>query len=82
MSVTSMRVRPVARVSMTSTGGAASFLDDLRRSTGTGDTVVVAHGGSIRMLRAVLAQHALDGLAWDAVPNASICRVELPRLTA
>jgi broad specificity phosphatase PhoE len=55
-----------------------SFLDDLRRSTGTGDTVVVAHGGSIRMLRAVLAERSLRGMAWDAVPNASICRVELP----
>jgi broad specificity phosphatase PhoE len=59
-----------------------SFLDDLQRSTATGDTVVVAHGGSIRMLRAVLAEQALNGLAWDAVPNASICRVELPRLSA
>jgi broad specificity phosphatase PhoE len=59
-----------------------SFLDDLRRSTGTGDIVVVAHGGSIRLLRAVLAEHPLRGMAWDAVPNASICRVELPWLPA
>ncbi len=55
-----------------------SFLDDLAESTGTGDIVVVAHGGSICMLRAVLGQRPLRGMAWDAVPNASICRVELP----
>jgi broad specificity phosphatase PhoE len=60
----------------------ASFLGDLRRSATSGDIVVVAHGGSIRMLRAVVAHQAVQGMVWDAVPNASICRVELSLLPA
>ncbi len=56
----------------------AAFLDDLRRSTAPGDVVVVAHGGSIRMLRAAVAEQGLTGMAWETVPNACMLRVELP----
>jgi hypothetical protein len=34
------------------------------------------------MLRAVVAHQAVQGMVWDAVPNASICRVELSLLPA
>jgi len=44
-----------------------------------GDIVVVAHGGSIRMLRALVDNAALEGLAWDVVPNAGTYQVTLPR---
>ena len=56
----------------------AAFLDHLRGRRQDGDVVVVAHGGSIRMLRALVADAQLAGLAWDAVPNASIFRLVLP----
>ena len=39
---------------------------------------MVAHGGSIRMLRALAADIELRGLAWGTVPNAGIIRLELP----
>jgi 2,3-bisphosphoglycerate-dependent phosphoglycerate mutase len=56
----------------------AAFLDHLRGQERDGDVVVVAHGGSIRMLRALVAEAELRGLGWDAVPNASIFRLVLP----
>jgi broad specificity phosphatase PhoE len=54
----------------------SAFLHYLVERPGDGDVIVVAHGGSIRMLRALVADTELEGLEWDAVPNASICRVE------
>jgi len=56
----------------------AAFLDTLRGEDPDGDVVVVAHGGSIRMLRALVEEAELRGLTWDTVPNASIFRLVLP----
>jgi broad specificity phosphatase PhoE len=56
----------------------ASFLRSLYERPEDGNVVVVAHGGSIRMLRALAAQVELRGLAWDTVPNASIYRLVVP----
>jgi 2,3-bisphosphoglycerate-dependent phosphoglycerate mutase len=58
----------------------ASFLLELEASPAEGDAVVVAHGGSIRMLRAVAAHEQLRGLAWKVVPNASVSRFTVPAL--
>jgi probable phosphoglycerate mutase len=56
----------------------SAFLRDLVDHPVGGDVVVVAHGGSIRMLRALVADQALQGLSWESVPNASLYRLELP----
>jgi broad specificity phosphatase PhoE len=45
----------------------------------TGDVVVVAHGGSIRMLRAYLNETPLIGMPWGEVPNAGITIASPPR---
>ena len=55
-----------------------AFLQQLLRRQEVGDVVVVAHGGSIRMLRALSTDCELRGLAWDTVPNAGIFRLDLP----
>jgi probable phosphoglycerate mutase len=59
-------------------GRCAAFLEYLRAEQDAGDAVVVAHGGSIRMLRALAADIELRGLVWETVPNAAIIRLELP----
>ncbi len=47
-------------------------------SLGSGrDIVVVAHGGSVRMLRAVWADQNPEGLPWSPVGNASVSRLVL-----
>jgi probable phosphoglycerate mutase len=55
-----------------------AFLHDLHGRTQEGDVVTVAHGGSIRMLHALVTGSELRGLAWGTVPNASILRLVLP----
>jgi broad specificity phosphatase PhoE len=57
----------------------SSFLRSLCERPDDGNVVVVAHGGSIRMLRALVARVELRGLEWDSIPNASIHRVVVPR---
>lgn len=57
----------------------STFLRHLVDTPTDGDIVVVAHGGSIRMLRALIDNAVLEGLAWDVVPNASTHPVTLPR---
>jgi broad specificity phosphatase PhoE len=57
----------------------SDFLRQLLRQDEAGDVVVVAHGGSIRMLRALAADIELRGLAWGTVPNAGIFRLDLPQ---
>jgi 2,3-bisphosphoglycerate-dependent phosphoglycerate mutase len=42
------------------------FLNELAGRSGDGDVVVVAHDGSIRMLRAVLGADDLAGLRWES----------------
>ncbi len=56
----------------------SDFLQHLLRQDEGGDVVVVAHGGSIRMLRALAADIDLRGLAWGTIPNAGIFRLDLP----
>jgi 2,3-bisphosphoglycerate-dependent phosphoglycerate mutase len=56
----------------------SAFLQHLLGQHEVGDVVVVAHGGSIRMLRALAANIELKGLAWGTVPNAGIFRLDLP----
>jgi broad specificity phosphatase PhoE len=55
-----------------------AFLHDLHLRNQEGDVVTVAHGGSIRMLHALIAGRDLQGLEWGTVPNASILRLILP----
>jgi probable phosphoglycerate mutase len=50
-----------------------SFVDDLPETPG--DAVVVAHGGSVRMLRACLTGVPVEEMAWEILTNASIHRV-------
>jgi broad specificity phosphatase PhoE len=57
----------------------STFLRHLIDTPTDGDIVVVAHGGSIRMLRALVDNAVLEGLAWDVVPNAGTYQVMLPR---
>ncbi len=45
------------------------FLFDLRQRSHDGDVVVVAHDGSIRMLRAIMAADDLAGLKWESFPE-------------
>jgi broad specificity phosphatase PhoE len=56
----------------------AQFLSRLSDRPPRGDVAVVAHGGSIRMLRACLEGVDPSGMAWETVENASIYRVPLP----
>jgi len=57
----------------------SAFLRHLIDTPTDGDVVVVAHGGSIRMLRALVQNAVLEGLAWDVVPNAATYPVVLPQ---
>jgi broad specificity phosphatase PhoE len=56
----------------------SDFLDWLAAQHHRGDVVLVAHGGSIRMLRASLTRSRIAGMTWDAVDNASASRHTLP----
>lgn len=56
---------------------AAAFLadrvaGDMADGVADGDTVIVAHGGTIRMLAAILTGTSLEAMAWEPVTNASI----------
>ena len=58
----------------------AAFADDLaaRAARGTvppGDIVVVAHGGTLRMLHAYLNDFPVEQMSWMPVPNGAILRV-------
>jgi 2,3-bisphosphoglycerate-dependent phosphoglycerate mutase len=59
----------------------SGFLAWLAAQQGQRDVVVVAHGGSIRMLEVSMAGGDLVGMRWDAVPNGSIRRLDLPITT-
>lgn len=59
-------------------GRAGTFIDWLRYQRHSGDVVVVAHGGSVRAIRAYCAGFCLSEMPWDEVPNASVWRVALP----
>jgi probable phosphoglycerate mutase len=53
----------------------ADFLAWLADGQPVGDLVIVAHGGSIRLLRAVLTGTDPAGMAWGPVANASVHRM-------
>jgi probable phosphoglycerate mutase len=52
-----------------------AFVGWLASSEPTGDVVIVAHGGSLRLLAAALTGSALDGMRWEPVPNGCVRRV-------
>jgi 2,3-bisphosphoglycerate-dependent phosphoglycerate mutase len=56
----------------------ADFVTSVESQNDEGDIVVVAHGGSIRMIRAAASGCRITGMSWGNVANASICRVTLP----
>lgn len=53
----------------------SDFLAWLARRRHQQDVVVVAHGGSIRMLQAAASRNEIVDMRWDAVANASISRL-------
>lgn len=58
----------------------AEFVQWLEARPNDGDVVIVAHGGSIRMLKAVLSRTEVSGMHWGTVANASVHRLVLPTL--
>ena len=56
---------------------AAGFCDDLAADLrdGSGDVVVIAHGGTVRVLDAYLNGVTADQMAWRPVDNATIVRI-------
>jgi broad specificity phosphatase PhoE len=60
---------------------AASFADEVIVSDATpaGDIVVIAHGGTLRVLRSYLTGITVEEMDWAALPNATVFTV--PRLS-
>src|SRR5258708_38622131 len=59
-------------------GRAAAFLDELAANLdddAAGDVVVVAHGGTVRVLAAYLHGIPADRMSWGPVENATIARI-------
>jgi 2,3-bisphosphoglycerate-dependent phosphoglycerate mutase len=61
-------------------GRAAAFCAELaaraeRGALAPGDVVIVAHGGTLRMLNACLTGISVDQMSWMPVPNGTILRV-------
>jgi len=57
---------------------AAQFIDELAVTVdddAAGDVVVVAHGGTVRVLEAYLRGIAADEMAWGPVQNATVVRI-------
>jgi 2,3-bisphosphoglycerate-dependent phosphoglycerate mutase len=57
---------------------AAEFVDELAATAAddaAGDVVVVAHGGTVRVLKAYLRGISPDQMAWDPVGNAAVVRI-------
>lgn len=69
-----------------STGGDAVDSPGRHLPPPTGDTVIVAHGGTVRMLVAALGGMVVEAMSWEPVPNATVrdirCRPTLTALTA
>ncbi len=57
---------------------AAAFCDDLARTRRAppGDVVVVAHGGTLRVLQAYLSGIAVERMRWEPVDNARVLRID------
>lgn len=56
---------------------AGGFLDWMRQQPHGGDALVVAHGGTVRMIRAYCTGRAVPDMTWDTVPNGSLWRVRM-----
>ena len=56
----------------------AGFFDWLRLRSHGAETLVVAHGGTVRMIRAFCAGRSVRDMTWDTVPNGSLWRVRMP----
>jgi 2,3-bisphosphoglycerate-dependent phosphoglycerate mutase len=56
---------------------AAAFCDDLAAGLrdGSGDVLVIAHGGTVRVLDAYLSGVPVDQMTWRPVDNAAIVRI-------
>jgi broad specificity phosphatase PhoE len=52
----------------------AAFCDDLARWP-AGDVVIVAHGGTLRVLRAYLTGVAVERMRWEPLENARVLRI-------
>jgi len=57
---------------------AAAFCDDLARRPAerAGDVIVVAHGGTLRVLRAHLSGIPVERMRWEPVENARVLRMD------
>jgi broad specificity phosphatase PhoE len=57
---------------------AAAFCDDLagQAASRAGDVVVVAHGGTLRVLRAYLAGIPVEQMRWEPLENARVLRID------
>jgi broad specificity phosphatase PhoE len=57
---------------------AAAFCDDLasRPRDEEGDVVVIAHGGTLRVLRAYLSHVPVEQMRWEALQNARVLRID------
>jgi 2,3-bisphosphoglycerate-dependent phosphoglycerate mutase len=77
--ITDIRSHPVGGESLEQLYRRCQSFVSLLHSLGEGrDIVVVAHGGSIRMLRAAWAGTGPEHLAWAPVGNAALFRLVLP----
>jgi len=56
---------------------AAGFVDWLQDQPHYADALVVAHGGTVRMIRAYCAGRSVHDMTWDTVPNGSLWRVRV-----
>ncbi len=53
----------------------AAFSGDVTRSLRSGDVVVIAHGGTVRVLRAYLDSVPVERMRWDPLANGCILRL-------
>jgi broad specificity phosphatase PhoE len=61
---------------------AAGFCDDLMtdgRPAGDGDVLIVAHGGTLRVLEAYLHGIGVEQMRWEPVGNATVVRIPQAR---
>ena len=56
----------------------AAFTGDITQSLLSGDVAVIAHGGTLRVLRAHLGCTPVERMRWDPVANGCILRFTLP----
>lgn len=57
---------------------ASTFVDWLSHQPHQGDALVVAHGGTVRVIRAYCAGRSVHDMTWDTVPNGSLWRMRVP----